>query len=192
MDRDPKFTLVSANKSRGSGYWSNDDYDDGLAMPTAKTEGASFARCNRRKIGPASGRSPHECHNGQRIAARVLRILIATQSTTQTKWTPKISVTAAMADRCHAGFRACAPRQRFTKPRLQLFDERDHLLAFVGVGQPAAHGAEIVQHMRRIAGAGDDRGHARIAQQIFQKELRPAASKSARPVGHRLAAHRTE
>ena len=43
-----------------------------------------------------------------------------------------------------------------------------------------------------IGGAGDDRGHPRVAKQVFQEELRPALGESARPVGNRLAAHGAE
>jgi hypothetical protein len=48
--------------------------------------------------------------------------------------------------------------------QLERVDEGHHPLALVGVGQLAAHGAEIVRHGRCIGCAGDDGGHSRVTQ----------------------------
>jgi hypothetical protein len=56
----------------------------------------------------------------------------------------------------------------------------------------AAPGAEIVCHVGRV-GRGDDRGHALVAEQEFEKELRPALSAELLgPVRQVLAAHGAE
>ena len=75
---------------------------------------------------------------------------------------------------------------------LQRSSECVHLLTLIGIRQRTAHGAEIVGHMGRVGGAGDDGGDARIAQQIFQEKLRPGVGEGARPVGDLLAAHRAK
>ena len=46
--------------------------------------------------------------------------------------------------------------------------------------------------MRRVAGAGNDRGHARISKKEFKEELRPAAGKASCSIWYQLAEHRLE
>ena len=47
--------------------------------------------------------------------------------------------------------------------------------------------------MLGIAGSGDDRGHRRVAEEIFEEELRPARRvEIAGPFGQLLPAHRAE
>ena len=83
-----------------------------------------------------------------------------------------------------AGYRVTRkPRLR----KLQRRSERFHSPALIGIGQKTTHGAEIVGHMGRIGGAGDDGGDARVAQQIFQEKLRPGVGERARPVWHLLS-----
>jgi len=43
---------------------------------------------------------------------------------------------------------------------LQRLDQLHHLPPLIGIGQRSMHGAEIVYHMARIGGAGNDCGDA--------------------------------
>ena len=75
---------------------------------------------------------------------------------------------------------------------LQRVRKCDHASTFIDVGQSAPHGAKIVGHMCRVAGAGNDRGHTRISKKEFKEELRPAAGKASCPIWYQLAEHRLE
>ena len=46
--------------------------------------------------------------------------------------------------------------------------------------------------LHQVGNAGNDRRHPFVAEQVLEKELRPAAGETRRPVGDRLAAHRAE
>src|SRR5271170_7299506 len=81
---------------------------------------------------------------------------------------------------------------RWRRDALERVCEGDHLPALVGIWQGPAHGAQIVRHMPRIGGAWDDCGHSWVAEQIFEEELRPRISKTARPIRKFLTAHGAE
>jgi len=76
--------------------------------------------------------------------------------------------------------------------RLQAVDEGYHPLALDRIGQGAAHGAEIVGHVRRVGGAGNDRCDPFVGEQVLEEELGPAAGEVLRPIGNRLAAYYAE
>src|SRR5208282_218359 len=82
------------------------------------------------------------------------------------RWRPKSVLIAAVNLPVRRKARAANRSKRL--------DKGHHLLALVGIGQRSAHSAEIVGHVRRVGGAGDDRGDPRVRQQVFQEKLRPA------------------
>ena len=75
---------------------------------------------------------------------------------------------------------------------LQIIEEGYHSVALVRIWQAAAHGTEIVGHMRWVRGAGNNRRHPFVSEQVFEKKLRPAASEVLSPVRNRPAAHGAE
>src|SRR5208282_3894909 len=88
---------------------------------------------------------------------------------------------AASQARVEGWSRASRHRARcriISMSELKRLDKRHHLPALVGVRQGASHGANIVGHMRRIGGAGDDRRDPRVAEQVFEEKLRPTLGES--------------
>ena len=84
----------------------------------------------------------------------------------------------------HCGFRifsAAYPVGR--SERLETLDELHHAPPLIGVRQRTAHRAEIIGHVRGIGSTRNDRGHARIGQQIFEEKLRPAWREALRELG---------
>ena len=52
---------------------------------------------------------------------------------------------------------------------LKTFHESYHALALVGIRETSTHGAQIVSHVRRVGGAGDNRRHPLIGEQYLRK-----------------------
>ncbi len=78
-----------------------------------------------------------------------------------------------MGTRNHAHGISHVRGQTVTRKRivqLESVDEGYHPLALVRIGQVTAHGAEIVRHVRRVGGAGNDRRDPFVGEQVFEKE----------------------
>jgi len=75
---------------------------------------------------------------------------------------------------------------------LERLDELHHLPPLVGVGKRTMHGAEIVGHVQGVGASWDDGGHPRVAEQIFEKELRPTRGELRGPIGNLFASHGAE
>src|SRR5438876_11691476 len=64
---------------------------------------------------------------------------------------------------------------------------RHHLCAECCIGQRSEPGGGVLLHVLRPAGARDGAGHGRMAEHVFEQDLRPApAFDLARPVRQRL------
>ena len=75
---------------------------------------------------------------------------------------------------------------------LERLDEPDHLPPLVGGGKRTMHGAEIVGHVQGVGASWDDGSHPRVAEQIFEKKLRPTPGELRGPIGNLLASHGAE
>src|SRR5436853_1683590 len=60
------------------------------------------------------------------------------------------------------------------RPILKRVEVLRHAVALRFVGKPAAAGGKVVEHVLRLAGAGDGAGHRGMRHDPLQKELRPA------------------
>src|SRR5476651_2612207 len=100
----------------------------------------------------------------------------------------------------HGLFHVSAKHRQYSAPNhdpvimgSEFIEEFNHGFALPGIGKTSTTGAYIVGQVGWIGGAGNYGGHRLVANEKFQKELRPGRRvEFARPFRHALAANRGE